>query len=155
MLLTQNRCLAPLAWKVRPKFVQSGCIPTPCWPINGSTHKLDVSSSRASCESLGWHPAQTDRICSVETEQMSSVATGQMSAVETGQISGAESGQMSSVETGQMSAVETGQMPAAETRQMSSVARTDICLLSQRTMLKSQKSQLWQCRNVQISDKWV
>ena len=46
-----------------------------------------------------------------------------------------------------MPAVGTGQMSAAETGQMSSVARTDICVLSQHTMLKSQKSQLWQCDN--------
>ena len=75
---------------------------------------------------------------------MSSVETGQMSAVETGQISAAETGQMSSVETGQMS--------CHGTRQMSSVARTDICLVSTHIvevsevsavpMLKSQKSQL-------------
>ena len=38
------------------------------------------------------------------------------------------------VETGQMSAVETGQMPAAETGQMSSVARTDVCLVSTRNL---------------------
>ena len=70
---------------------------------------------------------------------------------------------MSSVETGQMSAVETGQMSAAETGQMSSVARTDICLVSVHNVeLKSQKPQLWQCHNVQVSDrpplirpKWV
>ena len=67
------------------------------------------------------------------------------------------------VETGQMSAAETGQMSAVETRQMSSVARTDTCLVSTHTvevsevsivpMLKSQKSQLWQCHNVQVADR--
>ena len=67
------------------------------------------------------------------------------------QISAGETGQMSSVETGQMSAAETGQMSAVETRQMSSVAR--IVFLSQHTMLMSQKSQLWQCHNVQVSDR--
>ena len=87
----------------------------------------------------------------------------QMSAVETGQMSSVETGQMSAVETGQMSAAETGQMSAVETRQMSSVARTDICLVSTHNvevsevstvpMLKSQKSQLWQCHNVQVSDR--
>ena len=61
-----------------------------------------------------------------------------------------------------MSAAETGQMSAVETRQMSSVARTDICLVSTHIvevsevspvpMLKSQKSRLWQCHNVQVSD---
>ena len=86
---------------------------------------------------------------------MSVLATEEMSAVETGQ--------MSAVETGQMSAAETGQMSAAETRKMSSVARTDICLVSTHIvevsevstvpMLKSQKSQLWQCHNVQVSDR--
>ena len=78
---------------------------------------------------------------------MSSVATGQMSAVE----------------TAHKSAAETGQMSAVETRQMSSVARTDICFVSTHIvdvsevptvpMLKSQKSQLWQCHNVQVSDR--
>ena len=38
--------------------------------------------------------------------------------------------QISAVEAGQMSAVETGQSFAAEAGQMSSVARTDICLVS-------------------------
>ena len=62
-----------------------------------------------------------------------------------------------------MSAAETGQMSAVETRQMSSVARTDICLVSTHIvevsevstvpMLKSQKSQLWQCQNVQVSER--
>ena len=70
---------------------------------------------------------------------------------------------MSSVETGQMSAVETGQMSAAGTGQISFVARTDICLVSTHIvevseistvpMLKSQKSQLWQCHNVQVADR--
>ena len=73
-------------------------------------------------------------------------------------------GQMSAVETGQMPAAETGQMSAVETRQMSPVARTDICLVSAHIvevsevstvpMLMSQKSQLWQCHNVQVSDRW-
>ena len=70
---------------------------------------------------------------------------------------------MSDVETGQMSAAVTGQMSGVETRQMSSVARIDICLVSTHiveasevspvSMLRSQKSQLWQCRNVQVSDR--
>ena len=70
---------------------------------------------------------------------------------------------MSPVETGQMSAAETGQMSAVETRQMSSVARTGICLVPTHNvevsevatvpMLKSQKSQLWQCHNVQVADR--
>ena len=78
-----------------------------------------------------------------------------MSAVETGQVS--------AVETGQMSAAETGQMSAVETRQISSVARADIYLVSTHIvevseassvpMLKSQKSQWWQCHNVQVSDR--
>ena len=78
-------------------------------------------------------------------------------------MSSVETGQMSAVETGQMSAAETGQMSAVETRQMSSVARTDICLVSTHIvevsevstvpMLKSQKSQLWQCHNDQVSDR--
>ena len=94
-------------------------------------------------------------------------------------MSSVETGQMSAVETGQMSAAETGQMSAVETRQMSSVARADICLVSTHnvdvsevsivaisqcsslrslkfpnsTMFKSQKSQLWQCHNVQVADK--
>ena len=69
---------------------------------------------------------------------------------------------MSSVETGQMSAVETGQMSAAETGQMPSVARANIFLVSTHNvdvsvvstvaMFKSQKSQLWQCHNVQDSE---
>ena len=69
---------------------------------------------------------------------------------------------MSAAETGKMSAAETRQMVAVEARQMSSVARTDICLgathivevseISTVPMLKSQKSQLWQCHNVQVSD---
>ena len=67
---------------------------------------------------------------------------------------------MSSVETGQMSAVETGQM---ETGQMTSAARTDISLVTTHNvdvsevstipMLMSQKSQLWQCHNVQVADR--
>ena len=79
------------------------------------------------------------------------------------QMSAVETRQMSSVETGQMSAAETGQMSAVETRQMSSFVRTDICLvpshnvevseLSSVPMLKSQKFQLWQCHNVQVSER--
>ena len=72
-----------------------------------------------------------------------------------------ETGQMSAVETGQMPAAETGQMSAVETRQMSSVARTDICLASTHNVDVSEvspvpmlKSQLWQCHNVQVSDRW-
>ena len=78
-------------------------------------------------------------------------------------MSSGETGQVSAVETVQMSAAETGHMSAVETRQMSSVARTDICLVlthivevsevSTVPMLKSQKSQLWQCPNVQVSDR--
>ena len=62
--------------------------------------------------------------------------------------------------------VETIQMTAVETGQMSSVARTDIFRVSTQhvevsevstvPMLKSQKSekyQLWQYHNVQVSDK--
>ena len=74
-----------------------------------------------------------------------------------------ETGQMSVVETGQMSAAETGQMSAVETRQISSVTRPDICVVSTHNvevsevstvpMLKSQKSQLWQCHNVQVADR--
>ena len=75
-----------------------------------------------------------------------------MSSVETGQMSADETGQMSAAETGQMSAAETGQMSAVEKGQMSSVARADI-VLSQHTMLMSQKSQLWQYHNVQVSDR--
>ena len=62
-----------------------------------------------------------------------------------------------------MSAFERGQMSAAETGQMSSVAGTDICLVSTHnvedsevstvSMFKSQKSQLWQCLSVQVADK--
>ena len=74
-----------------------------------------------------------------------------MSSVETGQMSAVETGQMSAAETGQMSAVETGQMSSDETRQMSSVEQTSV--LSQHTMLRSQKSQLWQYHNVQVSDR--
>ena len=86
-----------------------------------------------------------------------------MSSVETGYMSSVETGQMSAVEAGQMSAAEAGQISAVETRQMSSVARTDICLVSTHIvevsevstvpMLKSQKSHLWQCHSVQVSDK--
>ena len=86
-----------------------------------------------------------------------------MDSVETGQMSVVETGQMSAVETGRMSAAETGQKSAVETRQMSSVARTDISVLSTHIveasevfpvpMLKSQKSQLWQCHNVQVADR--
>ena len=78
-------------------------------------------------------------------------------------MSSVERGQMSAAETRQMSAAEIGQMSAVETRQMSSVARTDICLVSTHIvevsevstvpMLKSQKSQLWQCHNVQVADR--
>ena len=78
-------------------------------------------------------------------------------------MSSVGTGQMSAVETGQMSAAETRQMSAVETGQMSSVARADICLVSTHTvevsevstvpMLKSQKSQLWQYHNVQVSDR--
>ena len=78
-------------------------------------------------------------------------------------MSAVETGQMSAVETGQMSAAETGEMSAAETRQMSSVARPDICVVSTHNveisevstvpMLKSRKSQLWQCHNVQVAGK--
>ena len=78
-------------------------------------------------------------------------------------MSSVETGQMSAVETGQMSAAETGQMSAVETRQMSSVARPGICVVSTHNvevseistvpMLKSQKSQMWQCHNVQVADR--
>ena len=78
-------------------------------------------------------------------------------------MSSVETGQMSAVETGQMSAAETGQMSAVETRQMSSIARTDICVVATHNvevsevspvpMFESQKSQLWQCHNVQVSDR--
>ena len=75
---------------------------------------------------------------------MSSVETGQMSVVETGQMSVAESGQMSAAETGQMSAVETRQMLSAASQQTS--------VMCQNTMCRSQKSQVPQCHNVQVSD---
>ena len=56
---------------------------------------------------------------------------------------------MSSVETGQMSAAETGQMSAVETRQMSSVAlQEQTSVLCQHTMLRSQKSALYQCSSL-------
>ena len=92
-----------------------------------------------------------------------------MPAVETGQMSSVETGQVSAVETGQVSAAETGQMSAAETRQMSTIATGRcpvlilyICLVSTHNvevsetstvpLFKSQKSQLWQCHNVQVSE---
>ena len=85
-----------------------------------------------------------------------------MSYLERGHMSAVETGQMSAAETGQMSAAETRQMSAVETRQMSSVARSDICPVSTHnvdvseistvSMFKSQKSQLWQCHNVQVSE---
>ena len=52
----------------------------------------------------------------------------------------ASDAQMSAVETRQMSSVETGQMSAAETGQMSSVARTETCLVSTRTVEVSEIS---------------
>ena len=86
-----------------------------------------------------------------------------MSVLATEQMSRLATEDMSAVETGPMSSVETGQMSAVETRQMSSVARTDICVVSTHNvevsevstvpMLKSQKSQLCQCHNVQVADK--
>ena len=86
-----------------------------------------------------------------------------MSSVETGQMSAVETGQMPAAETGQTSAVETGQMFFVETRKMSTVARTDTCLVSTHNvevaevctvpMFKSQKSPLWQYRNVQVADR--
>ena len=70
---------------------------------------------------------------------------------------------MSVVETGQMSAAETGQMSAVETRQMSCAARADISVVSTHIVevsevstvpiLKSQKSQLSQYHNVQVSNR--
>ena len=96
---------------------------------------------------------------SVETGQMSA---GQLFAAETGRIPAAEKGQMYAAETGQMYAAGTGQMSGVETKQMSSVARADICLVpthnvevsevSTVPIMKSQKSQLWQCHN-QVSDR--
>ena len=78
-------------------------------------------------------------------------------------MSSVETGQMSAVKTGQMSAAETGQMSAVETRQISSVARKDIWLVptqyvevsevSTVPMLESPTSQLWQCHDLQVSDK--
>ena len=53
-----------------------------------------------------------------------------------------ETRQMSVHAAEEMSAVATGQMSAAETGQISAVA-----------MLMSQKSQLSQCHNVQVTDK--
>ena len=46
-----------------------------------------------------------------------------------------------------MSAAETGQMSAADL-----LLQEQTSVLSQHTMLKSQKSQLWQCHNVQVSE---
>ena len=65
---------------------------------------------------------------------------------------------MSAVETRQMSAAGTRQMSATEARQMSTIATSVLSqqqtsVLSQHTMLMSQKSQLWQCHNVQVSDR--
>ena len=68
-----------------------------------------------------------------------------MSAVETGQMSAVETGQMSAAETRQMSTGKTGRCPVSllsnrkhlseniclvSTADISSVARTDICLVS-------------------------
>ena len=114
---------------------------------------------------------------SVETGQMSAVETGQMSAVETRQMSSAETRQMSTGKTGRcpvpilcICLVATADISRADiclvsTADISSVARTDICPVSTHnvevskglncsniTMLKSQKSQLSQYLNVQVSD---
>ena len=51
-----------------------------------------------------------------------------------------------------MSAAEIEQMSAAETEQMSSVEKSRH-LLSQHTVLMSQKAQLWQSHNVQVADR--
>ena len=81
---------------------------------------------------------------------MSSVETGQMSAVEAGQMSAAETGQMSSAETRQMS---TGQGAALSHQFTFVLSQQKTSVLSQHTMLMSQKSQLWQCHNVQVADR--
>ena len=68
-------------------------------------------------------------------------------------MSSVETGQMSAVETGQMSAAETGKMSAAETGQRCLLLEEQTSVLSQYTMFKSQKYQLWQYHNVQVSDR--
>ena len=85
---------------------------------------------------------------------MSSVETGQMSAVETGQMSAAETGQMSAVETRQMSTIATGLCPVLILYIcLVSTHNVEVSEVSTLPMLKSQKSQLWQYHNVQVSDR--
>ena len=110
---------------------------------------------------------------------MSVAETGQLSAVETRQMSAAETGQMSAVEARQVSTIATGRclvlilyiyflstadnclvstadiclVSAADigpvlTAGMSSVARADICY-----SVDVSEWQLWQCHNVQVSDR--
>ena len=113
---------------------------------------------------------------------MSSVETGQMSAVETGQMSAAETGQMSAVETRQMPSVARTDICFVSTHNVEVSEVSTVPLLKSQnsqlsqcpqhhtvptpqcssprhvnchntTMFKSQTSQLWQCHNVQVSDR--
>ena len=83
---------------------------------------------------------------------MSALATEDMSAVETGPMSAAETGQMSAVETRQMSTIATGLRPVL-ILDICLVSIADTSVLSQHTMLMSQKSQLSQCHSVQVADR--
>ena len=109
---------------------------------------------------------------------MSAVATGQMSAVETRQMTSAETNQMSTGETGHCPVslfyicfVTAEDICLVSTTDVCRVLSEDICpvstanvssdrllqaqtsVLSKHTMLMSQKSQLWQYHNAQVSER--
>ena len=91
-----------------------------------------------------------------------------MSAAETGQMPAVETRQMFSAETKQMSTGKAGRCPVSlfytyvlsqqqtsvlSQQQTSLLLQEQTSVLSQHTILMSQKSQLWQCHNVQIADR--
>ena len=128
------------------------------------------------CRAIGL--VLTHKQCVVETGQMSSAETGQMSAVQTGQMPAAETGQMSFVARTEISVASTHNVEVSEVSTVPmlksqksqlpqcSGLRSLNCFsfmlhevqpveLHQQCLnqLMSQKSQWWQCHNVQVSDR--
>ena len=62
---------------------------------------------------------------------------------------------ISAVETRQIASVEPRQRSAVKARHMSAALplQEQSYVLSQHTMVMSQKSELWQCRNVEVADR--
>ena len=125
----------------------------------GNGHKtFSFPSNKSSKSWISWSgPARSSQ---QPGAARGNIGMGQMFSLETRQMSQQQSSVLSQQQTSVLSQQKTSILSQQQT---CSVARTDSCLVSTHSvdvseistvpMFKSQKSQLWQCHNVQIADR--